>query len=569
MRGIIKVVEGLKVAEIIRVDGNKSIIVTYKNLIFDIKKVADYEKKFNELKIDVSIDGNFEDDLWIINSISARFKMNFQCEFNKELNLAIKCFVVTELFNSKKNFRAVQVEIRRIYDVIYKTSTFDFDYFPIYEDNLEGLNTNTKIDINSSILSFLSFYHINDYKEYIEEISQFSYKHEKSSRRIPDYNSILKFDYVIKNYLSTCDLNGKNRYYPLLLWWTITRVVPLRPIEFVRIKKDCISIDSNGRCYLIVSRFKENHFIEKALNIKEEDTIRITKEVYDLIYDYRNICDKSEQYLISYNLYLSTMNKNNRMCAITRKYNPEIFWTSQLTTLIQAFYREVVSNYYNITNVGEKGEELNSIERIRAGDTRHLAFCSMMLQGLNPLTMARLGGHSNLNTQIGYYGHLDSFVDANISTLANEYKKLLNNNSKSYKIYNNVFNTREALVNRMVLDNEQSKAGLKEVEDGFCTSKDFPNECPPNTDCILCNKHLMDNSDEEFVGLKADYMSKVLKAKTIKQIEMLKGLLMKYKEDSKIDELIKETSEAISRTIGQRVVIDSYKIKSKEVNLHE
>lgn len=41
----------------------------------------------------------------------------------------------------------------------------------------------------------------------------------------------------------------------------------------------------------------------------------------------------------------------------------------------------------------------------------------MRLQGFNPLTIARIGGHKNLNTQQHYYNHLKEYADSYVYAL--------------------------------------------------------------------------------------------------------------------------------------------------------
>ena len=69
----------------------------------------------------------------------------------------------------------------------------------------------------------------------------------------------------------------------------------------------------------------------------------------------------------------------------------------------------------------------NDIELLQPGDTRHLAFCSMMLQGFNPLTIARYGRTSNIYMhKIIILNHLSEFCDAQTLMLTNYLKLSLN-----------------------------------------------------------------------------------------------------------------------------------------------
>jgi glucose-6-phosphate 1-dehydrogenase len=53
---------------------------------------------------------------------------------------------------------------------------------------------------------------------------------------------------------------------------------------------------------------------------------------------------------------------------------------------------------------------ITCIDRLTTGDARHYAFCNMMLQGFNMLSIARIGGHKTLRMQMHYHAHLEHFA---------------------------------------------------------------------------------------------------------------------------------------------------------------
>ena len=65
----------------------------------------------------------------------------------------------------------------------------------------------------------------------------------------------------------------------------------------------------------------------------------------------------------------------------------------------------------------------NRIEKMQLGDTRHISITSMMLQGLSPYTIAQLAGHAQIREQIGYYSHMDTYIEANTYHLSRELAK--------------------------------------------------------------------------------------------------------------------------------------------------
>src|SRR5690606_19336763 len=118
----------------------------------------------------------------------------------------------------------------------------------------------SKYQIVASVLSFLSFYNnlptVEQYTEALYKILN-NLKFEKKTRIIPSGKDILNFSYIVEDYFKVEDDSQKDylHYFPLLLWWRITTVIPLRPFEFCSIVPDCL-IYENDKCYLKLPRLK-------------------------------------------------------------------------------------------------------------------------------------------------------------------------------------------------------------------------------------------------------------------------------------------------------------------------
>ena len=124
---------------------------------------------------------------------------------------------------------------------------------------------------------------------------------------------------------------------------------------------------------------------------------------------------------------------------------------------------------------------------LQPGDTRHLAFCSMMLQGFNPLTIAQMGGHKTLYAQNHYMNHLSEFCDAYTLMLTN-YLKLSLNRPSNENLDILFSKDKRELAFRRFNTNVQPKA----IEKGLCYSAHFPNSCIP--DCYRCPYFKIDYS---------------------------------------------------------------------------
>ena len=153
--------------------------------------------------------------------------------------------------------------------------------------------------------------------------------------------------------------------------------------------------DDEDRYWMIVPRRK--NLSSRPGKLAVTDTIQVNREVFELIEDYKRLTlayATESSYLISYKAYRKYVKLKSK--EITR----EKIGASQFINMIDRFYDEIVTAKYG------------DLERIKPGDTRHFAFCNMMLQGFNMLTIARMGGHSQLETQLHYHKHLDHFAQS-------------------------------------------------------------------------------------------------------------------------------------------------------------
>ena len=88
------------------------------------------------------------------------------------------------------------------------------------------------------------------------------------------------------------------------------------------------------------------------------------------------------------------------------KYNPLVFNSENMNNLLKSFYTHIIENLY--------GCYVNNEDKLTLGDTRHLAFCSLYLQGMSPVEIAMLGGHTTLEMQDSYTNHVTYYIDDEI-----------------------------------------------------------------------------------------------------------------------------------------------------------
>lgn len=103
-------------------------------------------------------------------------------------------------------------------------------------------------------------------------------------------------------------MNTNDAFIVIVLWWELTKVIPIRPIEFFTLRKNSFFIDNN-RCYINVKRAKLKN---KQYEIPLLDKIGISKEIYDLFAQY---IEANEKYLPNPDSFLFNVdifNKYNR-----------------------------------------------------------------------------------------------------------------------------------------------------------------------------------------------------------------------------------------------------------------
>jgi hypothetical protein len=184
----------------------------------------------------------------------------------------------------------------------------------------------------------------------------------------------------------------------------------MRISEFCNIKRECI-FPSNGSYFIILPRNKQP---ASHRRVQVVDTLEVTKDIYYLIYNYIQVTNpygKSET-LISYKSLISNDIESGAF-RVTKK-DKNNFHKDIFRQLLKRFYNEIVYGVYK-----------KSVERkVRPNDTRHFAFCSLMMQGISPLEIARLGGHSSIESQYHYSNHTEYFIDVEVDKLTNALKNV-------------------------------------------------------------------------------------------------------------------------------------------------
>ncbi|OBA06006.1 hypothetical protein A9P44_03550 [Paenibacillus polymyxa] len=525
---------------------NEKISFNNKSYGFKTEDVPTYEGIYQKLKNqNIVKSGEFFETTWIMYNHPGQSKefvtFKFDLELHKEFNLALKCYIV-QLINtghSLSYLKSLQINIRQAF---LDSLGFKPSFRKQYEDLLMVTSHRKKEQLIVSNLMFADFYsnHWNrDYERMFRSISL----PERRIRTLPNYESIIKFDDILLGFMSNCDSYEKKKYMPVLLWWRITKIIPLRPAEFLSIKANCLS-SHDGKFTITIPREKQ----KGNGDIEITNTLQITKEIYDLIDEYlllQSEIEKSE-YLLAYMPYNLFIPKPIRKAAKNKRNRTDKMDNSQMQELLHDFYEEVVGKKFGYPN----------IERVRLGDTRHFAFCNMMLQGYNALTIARIGGHLHLKSQLSYSRHLDYFAEARVRILSETIKRNRDQN---------LGDTILSSTNGLIIKSKIRKGEISSIaiQGGFCKDNSFPINCID--DCIFCTHFQLDLTNKSDVidslKLKSSKFSQNIRA----QIETMQRFSAEMLYDKATMQYSHEDQERLfilatklREMLNKKAIVDSY-----------
>lgn len=560
-----------------------------------------YKKQINQLNIletgtflteKINLNGEFDEDYWVIYmGLSQQYRyIRFatlkkieNIELSENEILLIKCWVADNLINkinevedrdSELYVGRITTAFNRLIYFIKKSNNFSKafiddkkgSYFDDFFMNKNELYTYTTLSVIVDYLNFISDYNIIDdniLNLYLNKIALKMPKLKQSkSRELPSSQDILLFDNYINIFFNDKNVNVliKEYYRPILLWWKITNIIPMRPSEFcLKIRRNCLIKDEeNNDYYLRIDRIKKKANL-KANLLPVLTTLKITKDIYKLINDY--IIDTEElgeaDTLISYNAieyyreklinelnFWRTDSYNN--LPISKKIDKSKMSNTVFGVLLLSFYEKVIVGIYKDNRIKMK---------VRPNDTRHFAFTSLVLQGYSPIEVAIIGGHRDLRSIDSYVSNIDIYIDTQVMvTIRKNFGKV--SLDKNY-IVRHVFNMPEKCPTSM------EKCIPDEYNIGYCTAdlkgsfKKGINPCEHQGECCYCSKWwclpTVENKNKLFVLLqqKLDRSHNRLEKNIdfFKKILRQSGLIV-VNNDLQVDRNLAIESRRLSLDIG-------------------
>lgn len=437
-------------------DNSKRQIVLEKTITFSSLSEIEVQKIFKELKNQgIIIDTEYNDKTWVICS---RLEDIHHClkfeSFQKETLSSIKAFA-TYVLNEYEPSTATAA-LQKLVKIISITNHFK-------DTNAKIINNIRKLKISDYeariCFDYLDFINISSKQirlinEVIAEI-RVAYK---KNRDLPNFESVMKFDNLINDFTKN-RLKSSKEYWPLVLWWKLSMVIPMRPIELFTLKEKDF-FEENEQYYIHISRCLKSDPEDKySHSIPIVSNYRISKKIYDLFQEYiKTVNIKQEGYIFN--------TDDNLLIRNIREFKGN----SLLRNLQKNFYKKVVQGIYHYKIIKKEQKidlDDNEIEKINYGDTRHFAFLNLIVSGYNPYTIAQLGGHRTLSAQLSYYSGITPFCTSKAYSLVRGIVDLDINNELSIS---------EIRLNEV--NKESQKANImRKIEDGYCTSKKFPFEC--------------------------------------------------------------------------------------------
>ena len=222
-------------------------------------------------------------------------------------------------------------------------------------------------------------------------------RNARKKRLLADFNAYFSFNDALQEFWDNADLQKKQHYFPLRLWWTLTSILPLRPTEFLLIPRDCLELD-NDKYILTVRRTAQKGGNNRvSYRIDEDYTLSkysIPKQMAAEILEYKKSIGNMPLSKLD-TLFLplpgSPSSKRNKAC--------EYYNYLSLINCLKRFQYEVMM-------LPENSDKL-----INLGDTRHIAMISLIISGGSPVICKELAGHRDINISSHYYSNISKFIE--------------------------------------------------------------------------------------------------------------------------------------------------------------
>lgn len=547
--------QGIQIKQYIEKNNSSQMIVVKDSIFYDENNDKYYEEIFNNLIEDgLILATSMDDNTWkLLSEFNYNTFCKFQFELSPKINNILKRYILVKFGVQNTTPSNISKSLKTVSNFLVETNFLNKDNIISFRDGITYW-TNTKKQNSYFCKEFLRFSQLENSKEYYKILDSISIPRSKS-RLLPSYQSIITFDYIINDFLKNACYENKYKFYPVVIWWQLTKILPLRPIELSLLERNSL-YSSNDKFYLKIKRRKNKNGKVKYNSIPPLKNIELSSDVFQLINEYIIYSRKinNSKYLFNYEVLKQFL----RSCPDSR-VDTDYSGVRLINDILNKFYKDVVSKIYGYIILPKQDEgvhlKFNEIETIQLGDTRHIAICSMMLQGFNELTIAQLAGHKSISEQSSYCNHLDSYTDAYTYVMAKSFQNKINLNKSSFNIR---IKSKNMILNKASID--YNFHSLRIVDNGVCTSINFPYECDID-DCLFCDYFICNiDISESIINEKLKITEKEINTK----LNYIKSVISKGIKNSDYNNH-KTNINSLNTMLKRKAILQAYKM-NKEVN---
>lgn len=480
--------------------------------------VTDYDYK------DRNISGQFDDDLWVFVDDNSKTHILFDFNSKEMEQLKFKGLKSSDITRFKIYIAYLLLDLELKPSTIKSNFTGILKFFKLTEflseehvnglDNIikeqlkeykntdkviknikiknEEVKKNKILDKKADSFSFYAYRYINFlieklrvseaiYIRYQQQLKVVNAKYHigQESRSLPNSLDILNFHNYLDKFFNDTNIPKELKllYRPIQIWWKLTNIIPMRPTEYcTKLLRDCLlKKEEDGEYYIKINRVKERN--SNRFPVKKE--FRLDKELAEIMLEY--IDDTNDfghtETLFSYRGVDYLRKEVQKLghatqSALGQKNDPNYFTRGNFANLLDSFYEVVIHQLF---------KDSSYTRQINPGDTRHFAFFSLLMQGLSPVEIALLGGHSTLEMQVNYQNCIEYYIGTELYEFL-ECKDTKKIKKKISKTLNNIINSLPTKCPKPLDERLPLKIG-------YCLC-DFSKDVCDNVDdfCCFCTK---------------------------------------------------------------------------------
>lgn len=484
---------------------------------FSIDDIERYLKIFQQLKVHGYIlEGEFNDNRWYVTNKKEDIKattITFPFEIHSGINLSLKAFWL--ICVKERIYDAFNLASNIVYlsHIIYSSNNFNKDMFEEFSDWLKVVSAAEELNeiktswkrMRKMTTRYLNFVDIPNKNIYITIVnSTLGKKAKMRARDIPPFKHLVTFDELMDEFYELRDIEYlQETYKPILMWWKLTSVIPIRIGEFVRLKMNCVYYDKEKKGYYInIPRIKNTEKIDGdvVMGIEYEiQTLKIHESLAKLIIDFKLINDKGEKFLFNYKFYFDHLPMGNKkFVEENSRLDKIILTTSNFGKLLKRFYNNVMKKTFKqeicFKDIYRLPEDFdNKIVALQPGDTRHIAVSNLVELGVNPLSIAWYCHHDNIKTQDNYSRYIIEEAEVKAKLLGRKLASMYNRMANEINIQTRKLDIIKAHI--------KLNEGGFEVDYGVCGALHGMFDCE-EIECLLCGDFIPIVTKENKVAIK-------------------------------------------------------------------